>query len=598
MLESITATWEDCLVNASKSVCILIIIIALLTGLAACGDGSNIITADSTEGTTTTEEAAKATTEPEPTEPQLIEGYDDAIIIAADNSPDEWKSKAQFLCEQGELSDDLKIAIRKGNQIFKFAPGEYRIDGEGRHIYIGSKTRFVGAYKINQPHKLQDMLYPDPSYMAVFITTAELPSEEWCTKQDYGVIKVSGARDVVVDSIALSGYTVFSIDNCRSVKAANILVHNYRGEYPNGEWCNMGYGIATGSFWVTGNNSDLEISHCQIQCSSHHGINFHSVSNTMVTKNVHIVGTRALYCGSGMLRGEFKDSWNIAAQLVPETNGHGFLDWSVAFDLCERQNIQNMLVEDCYALDGWKAGFYTEPEGTGGPVTDIKLIRCRSDYAGRRTEIPGSEPKAVVIKEGENANFFFQGGYFEDCVSVGGQKSGWYIHPNRPKANATGDALAKLINCGDMGSVISLATEGGSSLHAEGFWSLNAEEEAIWLYGSGDFRFTDTVILVKNQKTPPIVLGKTQRLFFRYTRDPVNALAIAPRAKYDKLRVAITNSLISGTVYDLPEGIDFAFIPDGSSFNGAGDPNDISGNIKLIRDNTTEINVEDYLKVD
>ena len=576
-----------------RTLIVMLLLLALTSGISAC-KSKNTSDETSSQTDSNTQQTAEPTSNL-PAEPRLLEGYDDAVIVASDNSTDEWKSKAAYICAGGELPNDLKVEIRKGNLVVKFAPGEYRIDGEGRHLYIGSNTKLVGAFKITQPEVLQEMLYPDPSYMAVFITTAELPSEEICDNTQFGLMKISGSRNVIVDSIALSGYTVFGIDNSRSIEVNNVLVHNYRGKYPDGEWCNMGYGRATGSLWVSGNTTNLKIYNCQVQCSSHHGLNFHSSSNKMIAKDIHIMGTRALYCGSGMLRGINEHDYEEAAARVPETGGFGYYDWSVAFDLCESQNVQNMLVEDCYALEGWKTGFYTEPEGTGGPVTNLKLIRCRSDYAGRRTEIPGSEPKAVKTKEGENANFFFQGGYFEDCLSVGGQKSGWYIHPNRKGANAEGGSLAKLVNCGDMGSVISLACEGGRSLHAEGFWSIDSEEEAIWLYGPTDFQFKDLIIRVKNQLSPPIILGRTQRLFFRYSRDYSNSLAVAPGGKYDKLRIHIIDSSITGTVYGLPESVSPAEIAGGSSFNGVSNPSAAGSGIELTRDNTTQLDVSNFV---
>ncbi|MDD4494022.1 MAG: hypothetical protein PHV32_06685 [Eubacteriales bacterium] len=576
-----------------KALGIFALILVLMTSMAACGEKKEP-TSEITEGTTT----APVETEPVPTGPQLLDGYDDAVIVATDTSPEEWKSKAEYICEKGEIPKELKMAILQRGKTFKFAPGEHNIQGPGRHIYVGTNAKLVGAYKINQPDERQEVLYPDPTYMAVFKTAAKLPSEEWCSNDQFGIVGISGQKNAVIDSIAISGHAMLKLDNARSAEIRNVLIHNYRGEYPNGEWCNMGYGRATGSLWISGQSQGIEILNCQVQFSSHHGIDIHSSSNSMVAKDIHIAGTRALYCGCGMLRGENESSWNGAAQIIPETNGHGYLDWSTAFDLCESQNVQNLLVEDCYALEGWKTNFYTEPEGTGGPITNLKLVRCVGERAGVRTLIPKNKNRETIIKEGENANFYMQGGYFEDCKSIEASKAGWYLNPNRPQANKEGNAKIRMINCGDVGSYISLITEmfDSSNLHVDGFYSINPMTQAMWLFGTTDFQFKDLTILCKEQTKSPILIGYMLRMQFRFSRDYSNKMNVARGGKYDKLRANITDSSMTGTVYNLPDSVPmFEFKEGGGGFNGETDPNSPNTGITLTRDNTTVINVEDYI---
>lgn len=526
----------------------------------------------------------------------LLEGYEDATLVATDASPEPWRSQADYVCAGGELPQELLIRIRKGGGRFRFAPGEYRVDGPGRHLMIGSNTWLAGAYAIRQPGRLQDVLYPDAQTMAVFRTTAELPSEQPCDDSQFGLIGVTGQKKVVIDSIALSGHAILKLEHARSVEIRNVLIHNYRGSYPDGAWCNMGYGRATGSLWLTGKCSDITIRDTQIQFSSHHGFNLHSNSNKNVARNIRLSGVRALYCGCGMLRGENESYWADAEKNMPKTQGYGYYDWSVAFDLCEAQTVQGLLLEDCYALEGWKAGFYTEPEESGGPIKDLQLLRCRSDYAGRRAMLPGSKKRETIIREGECANFFLQGGYLEGCVSIGATKAGYLLNPNRPAANAQGGGVLRMVNCGDYGSHIALVTEmyDSAGLHTQGFWSVNAGEQALRLFGSGDFQLLDTVIAAPGMKDPPILIGYMLRTAFLGSRDLNNRAANRKGGKYDVLRTDLASSRITGTVYQLADGVPTAEIKQGSAFNGAADPLSPDSGIALVRDMEGAPGPEDF----
>lgn len=574
-----------------RRIFIFALVIFLLGGITACGGDP----ADTTATPTTTTTAAE-TTEPEPTGPQLAENYPDEIIIAADNSPQEWIDKAKYVCVQGELPKELISALRQGG-VYKFAPGEYLIEGQARSFYVGSNTTVTGAYKIIQPKAQDEMLYPDPSYMAVFVTRSELPSIQSSTDEQYGKISLTTSKNAVVSNIALSGHTVLKIENSQNATIDSVLIHNYRGTYPDGQWCNMGYGRATGSLWLYGQCRNIEIKNCQIQCSSHHGLTIQSPGGQYLAKDINITGTRALYCGCGQLRGETQERFAEAAARLPETGGYGYYDWSCAFDVCENQDVENIKLEDCYALDGWKAGFYTEPLSSGAKATNISFIRCRSDHAGRRAVLKGSNPKATIPQATEGANFFVQGGYFEDCISVSGEKVGWYMNPNRVGANGSGDGIIKMVNCGDMGSPISLVTEMTDSrgLHTEGFFSLNAQKYAMWLFGEGDFILEDTVILSSNHANPSIKIGYMIRFQLVESRDPWLQSLVAPGGKYDVLRTHLKNSRITGTIYGLPEAFAAVEIVSGATFNGTADPNAQSSMITLARDNTTQIDIKDYI---
>ena len=371
----------------------------------------------------------------------------------------------------------------------------------------------------------------------------------------------------------------------------------------------MLYLLATGNLWIFGNCADIDIKNCQIQFSSHHGFDIHS-SKSNIARNVNLTGVRALYSGCGQLRGQGSQI-NTAKSMLPELDGHGYYDWSVGFDLCEAQNVIDLTATDCFAYESWKAGFYTEPFMTGGPITNMKLIRCRAENSGQRGMLPGTsltvgnnpseDSGTTIFKEGEGANFYVQGGYFEDCVSVNGLKAGWYITTEgREGANGyTDKGRAHLVNCGDMGSPISLVTEmyDCPGVYTDGFFSLNAKNFAMWIFAGKNNHYKDTVILsLPDQVNEPIKIGYMLRTQLRFSRDSNNKKQTSSGGKYDLLRGSFTSSSISGTIYGLPTSVSSAEIVSGASFNGKTDPNAAGSNIALTRNNSTTIKVSDYVK--
>ncbi|MFA6308565.1 MAG: InlB B-repeat-containing protein [Clostridia bacterium] len=521
------------------------------------------------------------------------------VIVASSNSSDVYKSQANFVCVDGILPQQLKDQIAGGNKRFRFAPGSYNI--EGLNLQIAGNTVFEGISEIKQPVDFKQMLYPNSSTMAVFETGGSTDSTMEADSSKIGFISTRlNATAVNISNIALNGYTVLKLNGLKNSTISNILIHNYSGTYPNGHWCNMGYSGATASFWLYGTSENVTVQNCQIQCSSHHGFAIHTGTSNSWAKNINIKGVRALYCGNGQLKGDTEADKLEAEKRVPESNGRGYYDWSVAFDLCENQSVENVTVEDCYALEGWKCGFYTEPEDSGGHIVNLKVYRCRSDRAGQRNIIPGSNPKSTFSMETENSNFFTQGGYYEDCISVDAEKCGWLCWGLRTTANAVDTSRLKLVRCGDMGSPISLVAESlrepdyeTHDIISDGFWSLNATRAALWLYGTDGLKFTNNKILAKsNQSESPVKIGYMERIQFTESRSAANTSAV--NIKYKKLRRNIPNSSVTGGVYNLSNSVNTAEIVTGSQFNGCTNVSDTNSKISVIR-KTGIINTATYV---
>ena len=159
---------------------------------------------------------------------------------------------------------------------------------------------------------------------------------------------------------------------------------NYSGNIPTDNGVTWIQRKATEAFGFRETSDNVVIENCQVQFSSHHGFAIHTGSLSTISKNITIKKVRALYCGNGMLRGQTTDEINRAISMVPERSGYGYYDWSTGFDICETAGIENVRLEDCYALSGWKAGYYTEPKPVPTNIVNLSLIRCRSDDAAQR----------------------------------------------------------------------------------------------------------------------------------------------------------------------------------------------------------------------
>ena len=115
------------------------------------------------------------------------------------------------------------------------------------------------------------------------------------------------------------------------------------------------------------------------------------------------------------------------------------------------------------------------------------------------------------------------------------------------------------------------------------------------MFGASDFQLKNNIILCSNQAKSPILTGYMLRMFFWFSREPGNQTPIAPGGKYDIMRSHITGSSITGTVYGLNNAINACEIKSGATFNGKTDPNAPGSGITLARDNTTVLNIADFI---
>ncbi len=515
-----------------------------------------------------------------------VQAYTVGLVADDTTSPVAFRNAAEYLCTNGTMSPALRAAIHAGNKTFTFAPGKYNIEGQSRDFFvddnqngrdtgIGSNTTIQGAagYEVVQPANWQDMMVPDYTTHAVFETRTALASTTMAGNSNIGHFGTSrGVSNVHIKNVEFVGYIDIRLYSASDSSVENVLIQNYFGTYPNGTWCNSGYQMATGAIWLFGNCTNIDVLNCNMQCTSHHGFTITTGSPSWWAKDITIDECRALHCGSGQLRGnpvEDPNCFATAAAAVPETSGYGYRDWSVGFDFCENNSIDGVWVTDCYALDAWKVGFYTEPKDTGGIVKNLSLKRCVSIDAGQRAVLRDAQgnpvtPRTTKVKETEGCNFYFQGGYFEDCISINGEKSGWLVTGERDNtANPDGDCVTKLVRCGDRGSPRSIADEmmGGSNVHSDGFMAILPQKEAMELCGQTNIVFTNSTILMSSLNYTPFKLCSMQRQQLTESREPDNQAQVAPNGKYATLpNFSAHNCNLTGSIYGFYTGGNLAVI--------------------------------------
>ncbi|MFA6309023.1 MAG: Ig domain-containing protein [Clostridia bacterium] len=537
----------------------------------------------------------------------IVKALPTVIHVATDTSPAVYKNAlGVVLCPGGALPSSLKAALLGGNVTVYFAPGEYWVEGPARQFTIGSNSIVQGETPVVLPADKSQMLYPDPANQAVFVTKTFFTSTTEASSSNIAYINIKdGATNVKVQDVELSGYIVLKLSNVKDSTIKNVLIHNYNGIYPNGTWCNMGYN-ATGTVWLSGANNNITMENMNVQCSSHHSFAMQTGSNAVWAKNIFFKNCRALYAGCGQLRGDsdtnIQESINATKDIG--TNGYGYMDWSVGFDFCENQSVENLQATDCYALDAWKAGFYTEPEATGGHIINISLKRCVSVNGGQRALVRDENgnpvtPRVTKVRETEGCNFYFQGGYFEDCISINGEKCGWLLGLERGlnknkdyQPNTMGKGVCEMVRCGDRGSPVSVASEMrlDHDWYCDSFMSILPTRYAFEIFGddrgetdeggygdprSANLNLTNSIIIPGSQTNEPIAVCKMERMQLIESLSVTNQQQVKPGGKYDMFAIPINieTAVLQGTVYNYPKGnLVYIHLGKGNKWNGSQDP--------------------------
>lgn len=493
------------------------------------------------------------------------------VFICTEQAPLSVRETCQYVIKNGYLPDLLLADIAGGYKSFLWYPGRYLIPSAIRSINIGSDVVFAGVNPIVLDAYVLNTTQPDPTTMTVFVNATDLPETAAANSSQIGYVQTrEGASNVTISDIALDGYTVLRAVAARNCTFSRVIINNYRGTYPSGSWCNMGYGTATASLWIYKACSDIELNDVSIQFSSHHGFAVHSGDNGILSQNITLNRVRSLYAGCGMLRGEDKAHIDKAKQLIPERDGHGCFDWSCAFDGVENASVRNLIFNDCVALSGWKSNFYTEPRATSGARSGIQLNRCISVDAAQRSVIPGSNPPATAFIEGEGAGFNLQGAVCNGCLSWNSLKVGYSLCSEDIDPIDSSGYRIRLVECTDIGSPLGVDIEMNASAFISGdrCTFLENRNRALRLYGWTNIQFTNNRIITTNSQVPPVLLGAMNREFCGMSRNPDHQAAYAPGGKYDSLTISMSNSAVNGTVSGLDAGTPAAEVKSGSRFNG------------------------------
>lgn len=159
---------------------------------------------------------------------------------------------------------------------------------------------------------------------------------------------------------------------------------------------------------------DIEFFKCIAFDCNTHGWNMNQDYSDKVARNitnVRLVSCTAQLCGYGVEQGSRSP-------------------WITGYDLHEWQDLQNVEVRGCLAINNWESGFHLEPGarygddgGNIGPRTisrNISFIGCHSEDNGRRNTDPSR---------------FFMSGYYLSrdtsligCTSKNNMNAGYYVH--------------------------------------------------------------------------------------------------------------------------------------------------------------------------
>jgi hypothetical protein len=458
--------------------------------------------------------------------------------ISASNSPGRQSGDVLW-------TDDVDASFyEKTNTTYQFRPGTYVLR---EYIYPKTGSVFKGLNAIAIPTNQAQYVTPDPTRMAVFETANPNATERVKNNSVTGGIVVKNASSVTLQDLFLLGFTGIELRATTSSTVERCIVQHYMGTYPNGKWC---WHQRTGAFWQYVGCSGNAFTSCISQYANHHGfLNHDDPKYQDYIRNTTYTDCRALMAGCGK-----------------EKDASGYEDWSCAFDIAESVNVDGVTLRRCYAEGGWKCNFYYEPETTGtydahgGPYVrrNILLEDCVAVDGGRSG---GGFRGTMVIREGENANFYIDSGTMRRCKSYNGSKAGFYA---RSEPESTGSSGPIYEDCLDCGSNIGYLLEvGGADAVYRNCISANAVKWA-WKVMGDEVTIENARVKVKTGQTnPPFYIGGYTRVYLQDSRHTAHTTLVASTTA--QTYWPAKNLTISACVQNLPTGVAAYMIHPGTS---------------------------------
>jgi len=196
-------------------------------------------------------------------------------------------------------------------------------------------------------------------------TTVEVPSNVH--------LMGDGAATIFVGNAPVS----FQIEERENVTLSNFTVHG------------------SGPIVIAGTGgpvSDVLLKDITATIDSNHEGAFYVLAVDAVASNITFLRCTALNCGTNgfINNGNYAGGWieNIS-YIQCRAEGCGLVerynDWVVGFDLAERVNIKNMMLQDCVASNNWQSGFHFEP---GADLEKVVFRDCDASDNGQAKGAP------------------------------------------------------------------------------------------------------------------------------------------------------------------------------------------------------------------
>jgi PKD repeat protein len=295
------------------------------------------------------------------------------ISVAAADAPDEVRTAADFVCDG--VDDQVEI-----NRAFEALPW----DG-------GTVRLSIGTFRCTD--NLVPGAYTTVEGAGTSETTVAISGYSHAIRVDRPYVTI---RDLRITDRAWIRITA------SHVRVENVLAEDdLHGYYP-GRSNDMG---SNGAFFVWAENrvvEDILFYRCVARDIGTHGFNLNGAGSPRMTRDIRFVECEAVRCG--------------------DADGH---PWATGFDFHEANDLVNLTVERCYAVDNWESGFHFEP---GNRQEEITLIDCISEENGWRNTNLGD----FTVTPPVPAHFYMagytiaKGTVLVNCRSVHNRNYGFY----------------------------------------------------------------------------------------------------------------------------------------------------------------------------